>query len=157
MSDVPWRRRVVKSEIAWRTDEHGMLLGARVHDASLVKLMITEESLEFGIRRLSGDFVTVELAGLGQFTVQGLWNGAIISEFWVWKVGSVPERSWSIPDGPWNALFSTNRSKPSDARREAAKIAETRPDSFLVQLACSYGGELAAICDHIRVFENGLK
>jgi hypothetical protein len=59
----------MKSEIAWRTDEHGMLLGARVHDASLVKLMITQESLEFGIRRLSGDFVTVELAGLGQFTV----------------------------------------------------------------------------------------
>jgi hypothetical protein len=142
------------TEIPWRTDEHGMLLGARVHDANLVKLIVSEERLVFGIRRLSGELVTIELLGPSQFTVQELWNGAIVSEFWVWKVGSVPEMSWSRPDGPWKVLFSNNRRSPPDARREAAKIAETRPDAFLVQLGCSYGGAVAAICDRIRIFEN---
>lgn len=140
------------TEIAWRTDEHGMLLGAPMHDGHLVKFVISKESLEFGIRALSGEFVTVELAGLGMFTVRELWDFPIVAEFWVWKVGSVPE-SWNIPDGPWNILFS-NGLRTSDARREAAKIAETRPDSFLVQLACSYGGAAAAICDHIRILES---
>jgi hypothetical protein len=143
------------TEIPWRTDEHGILLGARVHDANLVKLMISKESIEFGIRRLSGDFVTVELAGLRRFTVRELWSFPIVSEFWVWKVGSVPDASWDIPDGPWNVLFSTEWSKErSIAKREAAKIAETMPDSFLVQLACSYGGAVAAVCDQIRILES---
>jgi hypothetical protein len=145
----------MKSEVAWRTDENGMLLGVPMHDGSLVKFVMTKESLEFGIRALSGEFVTVELAGLGQFTLRELWDFPIVSEFWVWKVGLVPE-GWNIPDGPWNVLFA-NRMRTSDARREATKIAETRPDSFLVQLACSYGGEVAAICDRIRIFENGSK
>src|SRR6266853_2920674 len=133
---------MMTSETPWRTDEHGILLGARVHDATLVKLIISEERLVFEMRRLSGELVTVELLGLGQFTLQELWNGAIVSELWVWKVGSVPETSWSIPDGPWNVLFSNARMKPSDARRQAAKIAETSPNAFLVQLACSYGGSV---------------
>lgn len=128
---------MMTNEIPWRTDEHGILLGARVHDATLVKLIISKERLVFEMRRLSGELVTVELLGLGTFTVQELWDMPIVSEFWAWKVGSIPEKSWSIPDGPWNVLFSTSRMKPSDARREAAKIAQTRPDAFLVQLVCS--------------------
>jgi hypothetical protein len=145
------------TEIPWRTDEHGILLGARVHDATLVKLVISKERLVFVMRRLSGELVTVELLGLGTFTIQELWDMPIISEFWVWNVGAVPETGWSVPDGPWNVLFSTNRMYPADARREAAKIAEVRPDAFLVQLTCSYGGAVAAICDRIRILENGLE
>jgi hypothetical protein len=141
---------MMKSEIAWRTDENGMLLGDRAHDSSLIKFVVSETSLEFGMRRLSGDLVTVELYGVGEFSVVELWKGAIVSEFWVWKVGLVPEASWSIPDSAWNILFS-NRLR--DAKREAAKIALARPESFLVQLACSYGGAVAAVCDRIGVFE----
>jgi hypothetical protein len=143
----------MRLEIAWRTDERGMLLGAPMHDGTLVEFVMAKERLAFGIRALSGEFITVELAGLGQFTVRELWDFPIVSEFWVWKVGLVPE-SWNIPDGPWNVLLAS-RMRNSDARREATKIAETRPDSFLVQLTCSYGGEAAAICDRIRVLENG--
>ncbi len=36
---------MMTSETPWRTDEHGILLGARVHDATLVKLIISEERL----------------------------------------------------------------------------------------------------------------
>ncbi|HUI96914.1 MAG TPA: hypothetical protein VLX44_14240 [Xanthobacteraceae bacterium] len=143
------------TEIPWRTDEHGILLGARVHDATLVKLIISKERLVFVMRRLSDELVTVELLGLRTFTIQELWDMPIVSEFWVWKVGSVAEAGWSVPDGPWNILFSPTRSKPPYARREAAKIAEARPDAFLVQLTCSYGGAVAAICDRVRVLENG--
>src|SRR5215216_6010523 len=148
MSSISRWRSTMKSEIAWRADENGMLLGARVHDSHLVKLAVSEQSLEFDMCRLSGEIVTVELLGVGEFTLRELWNGAIVSEFWVWKVGSVPEVSWSIPDAAWNVLFSS-RLKPADAKSAAAKIVQARPDSFLVQLACSYGGTMAAVCDRI--------
>jgi hypothetical protein len=142
----------MKSEIAWRADENGMLLGARVHDSHLIKLVVSDAGLEFGMRRISGDIVTVELSGLAELTVRELWNGAIVSEFWIWNVGSVPEACWSIPDSGWNVIFS-KRLKMEDAKREAAKIALARPESFLVHLACSYGGAVAAVCDRIGVFE----
>jgi hypothetical protein len=143
---------MMKSEIAWQTDENGMLLGVRAHDSTLVKFVVSEAKLEFGMRRLSGDIVGVELSGVREFSVVELWNGAIVSEFWVWNVHSVPETSWSTPDSAWNVLFS-NRMSVSDAKREAAKIALARPKAFLVQLACSYGGAVAAVCDRIGVFE----
>jgi hypothetical protein len=142
----------MKSEIAWRADENGMLPGARAHDSTLVKFVVSETSLEFGMRRLSGDIVTVELFGAGEFSVVELWSHAIVSEFWVWNVGSVPEAQWNAPGMAWNLLLS-NRLGLSDAKREAAKVALARPESFLVQLACSYGGAVAAVCDRIRVFE----
>ena len=129
-----------------------MLLGARVHDSHLLNVMISEGTLKFGMRRLSGDVVAVELFGLGEFTIRELWNGAIVSELWVWKLRSVPDSCWNIPDAAWNILFS-HRLKVPDAKREAAKIALARPESFLVQLACSYGGNVAAVCDRIGVFE----
>ena len=142
----------MKSEISWQTDENGMLLGARAHDSTLVKFVASEASLEFQMRRLSGDIVTVELYDAREFNVVDLWNGAIVSEFWVWKVASVPKASWSVPDSAWNVLFSNRLSTP-DAMREAAKIAVARPDAFLVQLACSYGGAVAAVCNRIGVFQ----
>jgi hypothetical protein len=145
----------MKAEVAWRTDAHGMLLGAPMHDGNLVNFTMTKESLVFGIRAGSSELTTVELSGLGRFTVRELWSYPIVSEFWVWKVGSVPE-SWDIPDSAWNVLFSTsNVLTIAAAKREASKIVETRPDSFLVELACSYGGQVAAICDRIRVFKDG--
>ena len=143
----------MRSEIAWRADENGMLLGAPVHDGHLIRLLVSDGLLEFGIRNLSGDLFTVELSDLGEFIVRELWNGAIVSEFWVWNVRSVPEATWQIPDSAWNVLFS-NRVRALDARRkEAGKIALAKPEAFLVQLACSYGGDMAAVCGRIRVFE----
>jgi hypothetical protein len=130
-----------------------MLLGAPVHDGHLIRLLVSDDLLEFGIRNLSGDLFTFELSGVGEFTILELWNRAIVSEFWVWKVGSVPDVCWSIPDSAWNILFS-NKLTMLDAKRQAAKkIALARPESFLVQLACSYGGAAAAVCDRIAIFE----
>jgi hypothetical protein len=143
----------VRSEIAWRTDENGMMLGLRVHDGHLLKLVASNACLEFVMRGVSNETFTVELSDLGEFIVRELWNGAIVSEFWVWNVRSVPEATWQIPDSAWNALFS-NRVRALDARRkEAEKIALAKPEAFLVQLACSYGGDVAAVCGRIRVFE----
>jgi hypothetical protein len=45
----------------------------------------------------------------------------------------------------------------TSSRRRTLPTGAAGSGSFLVQLACSYGGELAAICDRIRVFENGLQ
>jgi hypothetical protein len=129
-----------------------MLLGASVHDGHLIRLLVSDGLLEFRIRNLSGDLFTVELSGVGEFTIRELWNGAIVSKFWVWKVGSVPDVSWSIPDSAWNILFS-NRLTMLDAKRQAAKIALAKPESFLVEFACSYGGAAAAVCDRIAIFE----
>ena len=110
----------MRSEITWRADEHGMLLGAPMHDGSLVKFVMTKESLEFGIRAVSGEFVTVELTGLGRFTVRELWSYPIVSEFWVHKVGSVPE-SWSVPTVHGMSFFQRRMTIRRSPRRSARR------------------------------------
>src|SRR5262245_52904345 len=97
----------MKSEVPWRIDENGMLLGARIHDGAVVRLAVVDNvSLELAVRRLSGDVVMIRLLGLREFNLREMWNGAIVSELFVWKVGSVPDEHWSIPDGGWNTLFA---------------------------------------------------
>ena len=143
----------MESEIAWRTDQNGMLIGARIHDSRLVSLaIISEVRMELKFRRLSGELVMLVLNGLHEFNVVEMWDGAIASELFVWNVGSVPDEAWNVPDSAWNVLF-TKRLRPQDDRRAVKKIVEAHPDAFLVQLACSYGGNIAAVCEAIRAFE----
>jgi hypothetical protein len=144
----------MRTEIDWRVDENGMLLGLDVHDGHLMKLVASDTCLEFVMRGFSNEIFTVELSDLGEFNVRELWNGTIVAYFWVWKVHSVPEVTWSIPDSGWNVLFSNRITELGAKRRAAEKIAQARPEAFLVKFDSSYGGEVAAVCGRIRVFQD---
>jgi hypothetical protein len=143
----------MESEIAWQTDQNGMLTGARIHDSRLVSLAVIDElQMELKFRRLSGDLVMVALNGLHEFNLLQIWHGAIVSEVFVWQVGSVPDAAWDVPDSAWNVLFAERLRSP-DKRLAVEKIVRAHPRAFLVQLACSYGGNVAAVCESVRAFE----
>jgi len=108
--------------------------------------------MEFQFRQLSGESALVVLNGLHEYNVVEMWDGAIVSELFVWNVGSVPDEAWNTPDSGWNALFAKRVRSPDD-RRAAEKIVRANPKAFLVQLACSYGGSVAAVCESIRAYE----
>jgi hypothetical protein len=105
------------------------------------------------MRGLSNEIFTVELSDLGDFNIRELWNGTIVAYFWVWNVRSAPEVAWSIPDSAWNVLFFNRITELEAKRREAERIAQAWPEAFLVKFDSSYGGEVAAVCGRIRVFQ----
>jgi hypothetical protein len=146
----------MKFELSWTTDENGMLLGARVHDSQIIRFMFAESvGVQLEMRRSNGEMVALELSGLTNLNVVSLWSGAIVSEIFVWEVGSVPEICWDISDSAWNVLFAGQVASMGARKAEAEKIAHNRPGALLVQLACSYGGTFAAVCDRVAVYEVG--
>jgi hypothetical protein len=145
--------RLQMKQITWRTDEHGRILGPAVHDGTFRAIHIEDASrLRLDILRAPGDVVSVQLFGLSEYNIVELWNGAIVSELFAWKAGSVPETSWVSQDSAWNVLFR-DRFAPHDVRRAAQEIAARRPEPWLFQLACSYGGVTSAVCQDIKVFD----
>src|SRR6185436_1136083 len=95
--------------------------------------------LHLTIRSEARELVRLELLGLGEMNIHNLYNGSIVSAVYVWNVRSVPRSSRDVPDSGWNLLFA-DRSKRDDVKKSAARIALKRPQSFLVQVECSYGG-----------------
>jgi hypothetical protein len=141
------------TKVSWKVEESGMLVGARIHDSELIGFAITPSlEMKWQFRRLAGDTVEIVLKGVRDFNVIGLSNDAIAAEIFVWNVRSVPDAAWNVPDSGWNALFA-DRLQPQDRRRAAKDIMVASPEAYLVQLACSYGGSVAAVCESISIFE----
>jgi hypothetical protein len=144
----------MKAETPWRTDEHGMLLGISYHDSYLSKLTFSEDSgLELEMRSADGERVALELSGLRHLNIVSLWNVPIVAYIFVWKLGAVPESRWRVPDCAWNLLFADQIGLIEKRKAAAARIVQKSPDALLVDVSCSYGGSLAAVCDGIAAFK----
>lgn len=140
------------NEIGWYTDESGRMLGTGIHDAELFAFSTSSPGKMRLDLRQTARLLRADFLGVREITIAELWERAILSEIFVWKAGSVPEETWSIPDGGWRALFR-NRLSVADARRAALAIAARRPEPWLVQITCSYGGSIAIVCDSIHISE----
>jgi hypothetical protein len=140
----------MKNSITWNTDQFGRLLGLGLHDGYLYGLQFSDgKALTLQIRNCSGDIIEIQLADIADINIAQFCNGAILSDIYVWKVNAAPG-SWSNPDSAWNILF-TERLGLEGAKKEAFKIIQEKPDSLLVQVECSYGGAMVAICEHVEI------
>ncbi|MGH6846355.1 MAG: hypothetical protein ACREC0_02625 [Methylocella sp.] len=133
--------------IQWRTNPDGMLAVAGVHDGHVDQLRYDETSLHLGIRQPTGARIELTLSGAQEANLT-LWNGSIVSEIYIWRVGDVPVGA--APDAGWNALFADILSE-KDRLSAAEKIVNRNPNAYLFQLDCSYGGSIACIADGVSV------
>jgi hypothetical protein len=142
------------AQLALRSDEYGRVYGAQIHDSRLEEFSFSDggDTLCIWIRGASGKRTNVQLTGIVQLTVADLWNGAILSDIYVWKVSAVPNACWEIPDSAWNVLFA-KRATREDAPKLAQRITNEHPGAYLVQFECSYGGAIASVCDRIDLYE----
>ena len=152
---------MVKTKLDWTTDYNGMMLGLRIHDSSILSISYTPgESAVLQSRRLDGEIVLIELNHLQDFYAE-LWDGAIVSDVWVWKVDAAPAPQASDIDFGWNKLYRTrcsDRNIDDAVNRRSIEDAANRkikdfPESFLVQVSTLYGGDIVAVCKDILVFE----
>ncbi len=141
-------------QIEWQTDSDGMLIGAPIHDSNVVALTITRENIAIDAQSASGRVVQLRLDGVEELRIEELWEAPIILTAFVWKVDRVPESSWQTPNGGWNALFR-NKINENSFRDEAVKIVAKKPELYLFLLDFSYGGQIAATCRGLTVFDKG--
>jgi hypothetical protein len=138
-----------KTEIPWRTDEAGMLLGARVHDGQITDLSYSKGLLSFRLERQSGSIILLELNGITELN-SIFWEGTIVSEFFVWKISSSTEQVSLGLASAWEFLY---RQRVVDLELEVKRAVKKRSESYLVHILCSYGGEFAAICNRVSIYE----
>jgi hypothetical protein len=138
--------------ITWQTDPTGLLRGVSVHDGHLTGLLYSPRRLRVAVLNIAGETIQFELSGVQELTIGELWNGAIVGSIYAWKASDVPDTSWGTPDSGWGALFR-NRVAAVDAGLMVRRIRGRAPEPWLVQLECSYGGFIAALCEALQVFQ----
>lgn len=152
----------MRLELTLATDQHGMLTGARAHDGILVDSRFSTSTFSYlKIRRLDGGIAEIEMHGVSEFTINQLWNNAVVGDIFLWKVDAVPEICWDVPGSGWNALLYERAVTPVvDLRREAAaRIVKDRPNAFLMTVDFSYGGDrggIALVCDRVIAYDVGV-
>jgi hypothetical protein len=142
-----------KVPVTWKAEASGALSGVAIHDGSLIDFHSSATGQSYLIRNGLSQIVEIELTGVSEFNVLRFWQGAISSEVFVWKLAVVPPHLWAVADGAWNTLFE-GRASLEDAKIAAARLVQTKPEAFLFQLLCSYGGAFAAICDNVAVYRH---
>lgn len=143
----------MQSEITWSTDEHGALIGARVHDGHLSELEIADNRpTRIVITRASGGRVEFKLHGMSRFGLMGFCNGSIVSDVLAWSLTAAPDDAWAMSDNPWRILFS-NDLDDADLIAESRKLRASRSTDTLLQITFSYGGAMAFLCERLSVFD----
>jgi len=140
---------MMTSEIPLRTDDFGKILGLAVHDSNLTGFTYAGESLELVLRGVKGDVSKIRCTSIHDANFAHLYHGAIVADIYVWRLAEVPQ-AWDVPDGAWYVLYK-ERLGIEGAQTQALALATTLPDHFLIQVECSYGGSIAAVCKGIEL------
>lgn len=136
----------------WKTNSDGiLLLGAGSTDAAYNKIeYFPGESLCLEFRRTSGGLFGLVLKGLKEVKLGPVWESACLSEIYVWRATQVPNTSFEIIDGGWNALFE-GRCSAEQVRHTASIISARSPEPLLVVVDHTFGSQIAAVCDRIEL------
>jgi hypothetical protein len=145
----------MNSKDIYNIDKFGRLLGTRLHDGILEEFEFSNNKhlVHLRIKRVSGESVSIRLLGVSMLTVTEFWGAAILSHMNVWDILPIQDKYFDAPDRVWNILFSNRASKeemPLFVRQIAAKF----PTALVVQIECSYGAAIAAICQYIEIDGN---
>jgi hypothetical protein len=136
---------------SWITDGDGLLCNFAYHDGVIIQFDASIDSMAFRIKDEASRMVQIELFDVVEYSVLCLWRGAIVSDIYVWRLKEVPGHAWDVPGGAWSILFD---GRDRGAKREVDQWMASIPDAYLVQLECSYGGRLAAVCKGVNVYKH---
>ncbi|MBB3650103.1 hypothetical protein FHX14_006347 [Rhizobium sp. BK619] len=114
-------REYEMTEIVWKIDEGGMLLGARAHDARLISLeFVNRHRLLLTLRRVDGSEVKLSYEGIQEISLGRVWDDTLVIDIFIWSVEDVPTSQSA--DVGWNALFQ-GRADRQHLEEDIKKIA----------------------------------
>ena len=121
-----------------------LIPGLRVHDAAVTSVRLGQSSaIEF--RRLDGSCVRLAMSGCSEFGTIGFRSSAIVSTV---QVFSLADHLEEVPIAGWRTLVGDDFIPSADEISALSRTAR-----LLVSISCSYGGELAVMCDSVAVEE----
>ena len=138
--------------IDWQIGADGYVTGADVHDGRLAEFSFKEGTFKVRITGTGGGVSEFAFGGVTKLNANFIEEQIVYAVF-AWKVGQAPSFSPEAEDNPWRLLAWP--APDHDLPGFIAKLSGDNPDSYLVQVSCSYGGDAALICRTIDVYELG--
>ena len=133
------------TEIDWKTDGSGLVLGANIHDGLLEGISYhSAQRLSFNIRSTGGDVFSFVAEGIAHLNIVELWEAMIVGELFAWRLGAVPTYSFGQAA---RTLFKGRYSE-----EQTQRLRESMPDALLVEVTSSYGGSIFLICDRLKAY-----
>lgn len=136
--------------IEWRISADGYVTGAEIHDGALAEFSYSDGSFKIGIARAGGGASEFHFGGVTKLRAD-LIEEQIIYAVFAWKIPQVPNFAPEADDNPWRLLAWP--APDQDLAALASRLSADNPEGYLVQISCSYGGDVALICSDIEVFD----
>lgn len=136
--------------IDWQISADGYVTGADVHDGRIAEFSFEERTLKVRIAGTGGGVSVFAFAGITKLYAS-LIEEQIMYAIFAWKIGQTPEFSPEAEDNPWRLLAWP--APDDDLPGFIATLCRNNPESYLVQISCSYGGDVALICTEIHAFD----
>ncbi len=133
-------------------DRSARLSTGGVHDAVVEEFhFISGQSLNIRLRGASGEHTLVSFHGTVKLGFKDVLEGTIVSDIFCWRM-----HDKMVIEGVLDEAF---RVLQSGHYHEAGfysfsmSLAQKHTGKFLVFLSSSYGGEMAAVCEEIQIFD----
>jgi hypothetical protein len=137
--------------LPWTTDDSGIVVGCRTHDATVQALELRKGLLRLTLKTIAGRTTILEFREVVQLAVQELWEASIVSYVFCWKIENSPDYALDIPDGAWPILL---RDRGPVDRKSMCETMARFSSHLVAQILCSYGGNIALICKNMVCFED---
>ncbi|HYJ82168.1 MAG TPA: hypothetical protein VEW26_04915 [Allosphingosinicella sp.] len=136
--------------IDWHINADGYVTGADVHDGRLAEFSFEERTFKVRIAGIGGGVSEFAFGGVTKLHAD-LVEEQIVYAVFAWKIGQTPEFSPHAEDNPWRQLAWP--ASDDDLPAFVTRLSRDNPGSYLLQISCSYGGDVALICRDIQVFD----
>lgn len=135
------------------SDELGRLTLPGIHDSQIVEFTLTAPTKTLSLRLQSAEGLATDIrtTSLQMLNVSGLWEGAIVSDLFVWDFRAVPENHIFDEDVGWRHLFEKRISNRDELDAQIERWKGRMQNGRLVSIACSYGGNISFLCEELIV------
>lgn len=124
----------------------GLLTGLGLHDGYFLGAIANANSnvVTIKVQSVTKALYNIELIDVSHLNIQDFWNGSIIGE-----VFFLPKKQ--VPSYMWRNLYSGQLRK-EDTDKEILKFVSKIENQHLFALECSYGAQVYATCDQLRIY-----
>jgi hypothetical protein len=135
--------RNMESEIAWKTDDEGRVIGPGFHDGYFYGALQEGACLSLYVKSYDGHKRKIELSEVAEMNITDFWIGSIVGDVCFLPLDKVPPLMWENLFAGRIALHN----------REASlrKLIETTKGRYFFALEASYGANVYAVCDAMEI------
>jgi hypothetical protein len=136
--------------LQWIKDQDGAISHPYVHDSYISGLRYLDDGQLDLVLDDGKNNIILKIDGILDVGIS-IEKGAICANLFAWRVSEFPEIDMSSPDNPWRILYPSEDISGILSRK--SRMVERYPSHWIVNLSCSYGGNISAICNSFSIYE----